>query len=138
MTAKPRLSGAARRKLAREEAAKAFAERGVVMPAFTVGSLNTVRDYRAELNKVYRAARMGQMRPEDATKLAFIVNLGAQLSRVEEELANIEGLRRAVEEVQGQQAISYQPAPEGTQEASGAALVGELLPAHRPDDGDAL
>ncbi len=65
-----------------------------------VGKLESVSDWRRQLGKIYREMRRGELRPEDGTKLAFVANLGAQLSRLEEELKEARALREEIERLQ--------------------------------------
>ena len=120
-----KLSGAARRKIAREKATAEAAAKGsdYIPPMPALGKLETVTDYRRELNVVYRRMRQGQMPPEVATKSAFILNLGAALAKAETELAEyralLEGVERA-EQGQLRQVVA--------EAHVGSAIRGELLP----------
>lgn len=131
---KPRLSGAQRRKIARQNAtAEAERNGGVYVPPLpTLGSLETVVDYRRELNVIYKAMRRGDMPAENATKAVFILNVGAALARAETELREQAQLREAVVALQSQSATALAWAPP---EPAGEALAGELMPVVGAPDG---
>lgn len=54
--------------------------------------LETVRDVRRELARIYREARRGELKPETATKLAFLLDLTARMIERNELEARIEAL----------------------------------------------
>jgi len=141
-TRKPRLSGAARRKLARQAAAR---ENYGVMPrarivsgelsGVVVGQLDTVSDWRREIGRIFREARAGTLATEDASRLTFIAQVGARVSQVEQELEGIRALHEAVVKVhEGGQPVAWAP-PEPASAGVHGPLEGELLPA-TPADGE--
>jgi hypothetical protein len=104
--AKPKMSGAARRKLKRQEAAQARLDvqrrlggaevkplSPELLPPLNVEDLDSVGAYRRELNRVYGQMRIGAMLPETGTKLAFVLCQGAGLARIEQELLEAEAIR---------------------------------------------
>ena len=126
---KPRLSGAQRRKLARQQEIAAAAANGqqVMPPLRRLETLNTVRDYRREINAVYRDLHHDRIRREDATSRVFILNTGAALARAEQELQELIELRRRLDEIQGRQGAL--PYTQGDAfDGSGEHEDGELLP----------
>jgi hypothetical protein len=130
MTAKPKLSGAQRRKLAREKAIADAAITGVYVPPMpSLGALETVVDYRRELNVVYKRLRAGHMPPEVATKSAFILNLGAALARAEQELQELTQLREKVEAIQSSAApaVAFEIPHLAAPEPARGPIDGELL-----------
>ena len=62
--------------------------------------LMSLADYRAELNRMYRAARAGQIRPEDASRFAFVLRTGHEMLRLQEELAQLRALERQLAAIQ--------------------------------------
>jgi hypothetical protein len=92
---KPKLSGAARRKLAKQKLMASLPKpNGDLMPRIKVGRLETVDEWRKEIGKVYRAMRTGTLRSDEGTKLTYVANVGAQLAKIEQELGAIEELRQ--------------------------------------------
>ena len=104
---KPRLSGAARRKLKRQQDAQTRLEvqgrlggaavkplSPELLPPLNVDDLDSVGAYRRELNRVYGQMRIGAMLPETGTKLAFVLCQGAGLARIEAKLLEAEAIRR--------------------------------------------
>lgn len=137
---KPKLSGAARRKLARQKA-QAHVEGAPSRPLSAellapvkVEDLDTVAGYRRELNRVYGMMRAGQMRGEDGTKLAYVLCQGAGLARIEQELREAAAIREALVRLQGdRQLLSHShgtaPAAEDSTviaEQIGGAADGEV------------
>ena len=118
-TRPPKLSGFQRRKLQREQA--------VVSPPddsdlrrVRVGRLETVNEWRREIGKVYREMRFAVIRTEIGTRLVYVAEIGARLSKMQEELESIEALKKQLEQMQGGQPLPYQ----------------ELLPANAESQGD--
>jgi hypothetical protein len=59
-----------------------------------VGALDTARDVRKELGRLYRAGRRGDIAPADASKLGSILGLilrGIELVEIEERIERLEG-----------------------------------------------
>ncbi len=89
---KPKLSGAQRRKAAKQKASTRLGGAPLrplsaeLLAPVRVEDLETVSGYRRELNRVYGQMRAGQMQPELGTKLAYVLNTGASLARIEQEL----------------------------------------------------
>jgi hypothetical protein len=54
--------------------------------------LETVKDVRRELARIYREARRGELKPETATKLAFLLDLTSRMIERSELEARIEAL----------------------------------------------
>lgn len=97
---KPKLSGAQRRKLAKAKAAEQLAK-GVLVPLpRELSTLNTVRDYRREINSVYRDYHHERITRDSATSRVFILNTGAALAKAEMELEELAKLREQVERIQ--------------------------------------
>jgi hypothetical protein len=117
---KPRLSGAQwrKRKRQREEAErKARLGGGNVrllspenLPPVRIEDLNTVSAYRTELNRVYGQMRAGDLLPEVATKMAFVLCQGAGLARIEQELREAALIREQLIKLNGGSAIELLPA----------------------------
>jgi hypothetical protein len=90
---KPKLSGAARRKQARMKAqarmegAPAKPLSAELLPPMRAEDLEGVRDYRHQINWVYARMISGEILPENGTKLAYVLQQGAGLARIEQELA---------------------------------------------------
>ena len=88
--AKPRLSGAQRRKIAKEKAEQALTATGVLVPLpRELSTLNTVRDYRREINATYRDYHNARIARESMTARAFVLNTGAALAKAEMELEEL-------------------------------------------------
>lgn len=135
---KPRLSGAQRRKLARQSAVAAAAVTGVFVPPMpTLGSLDNVVDYRRELNVVYKRMRSGHMHPEDATKAVFILNTGAALARAEQELRELTQLRERVDAIQASHHFGDRPPALTVLETAGDVIEGDPLPILNFEKGSA-
>ncbi len=100
---KPKLSGAQRRKLARERAASTPPAAGVVLlPRVNVGKLESLADLRREVVRLYRAARAGALTSELAARLTYVLNVAASLVRVEVEQRQVDDLRRQLAELRGE------------------------------------
>jgi|GEM_PF-3289707 len=78
---------------------------GVVIPKPKVGRLRTVADWHRQVAKVYRAMRKGFLPKEDGTKLTYVANVGAQLAKYQEEIKELELLRRQLEAARDGQAL---------------------------------
>lgn len=92
-----------------------------------VGALDSVKAWRIEVGRLYRAMRRGEVPAEIGTKLAFVAKVGAQLMQAEEELSKVEQLRVAVEAAEARQ--GFAPAlPYAAPHPAGAAISGELMP----------
>lgn len=99
LMAKPRLSGAQRRKLNAQRIAEAG---GVVMPRLpALGSLESVRSFRAELSTIYAAMRRGAVPTEVGTRLVYVLNVGAALAKAEQELQELTHLREQIARIEG-------------------------------------
>jgi polyhydroxyalkanoate synthesis regulator phasin len=107
--AKKRLTGAQRRKIAKERDAtlpprvvtvETAAERQVVG-----NRLMTVTEWRREISKIYREMRSGKIRSEEGTRFVWVSEVGARLAKMQEELESIEALRRQLEEMQQLQGV---------------------------------
>jgi hypothetical protein len=91
-----KLSGAEFKKRRRERLAAAAAAAGiaptsVVLPV--IGELNSVSDWHRELGDLYRRARIGDIRQEDASRLAWIAKESARIAGTLQELKELESLR---------------------------------------------
>ena len=61
-----------------------------------VGRLDTARDVRRELARLYRACRRGDVMPSDGSKMASILGLiirSIETNEIEERLQRLEGPR---------------------------------------------
>jgi hypothetical protein len=74
---------------------------GIHIPMPKVGRLRTVADWHRQVGKVYRAMRKGFMPKEDGTKLTYVANVGAQLAKYQEEIAELTLLREQLEAGRG-------------------------------------
>ena len=95
---------------------------GVVVPRSRVGRLDTVACWRKEVGRIYRAMRRGDLDPQDATKLAFVAQIGARLTEAEEQLREAARIAAALEQ---------QRSPIARLEAATAdavAVTGDLVP----------
>ncbi len=81
----------------------------VLLPV--IGELNTVEHWHRELADIYRRARIGDMRHEDASRLAWIAKEAARIAGTVEELKELESLRHQLQQLSGgalPQALSTQ------------------------------
>jgi hypothetical protein len=92
MSPKPKLSGAQRRKIAKQ---KALARQGGALakplsaeflPMVKPEDLETVRDYRIGINRTLAQMFSGQISPELGTKMIYGFSQGAGLARIEQGL----------------------------------------------------
>jgi hypothetical protein len=97
-----KLSGSARRKLARQQATE-DPKSGELMKRIRVGQLETVAQWRREIGRVYREMRFHTIRTEEGTRLVYVAEIGARLAKMQEELESIEALRSQLEQLQGMQ-----------------------------------
>jgi hypothetical protein len=100
---KPRLSGAQRRKLAKERASAAGPQpviAGEVLRRIRVGQLDTIDQWRTEISKVYREMRLGKIRSDEGTRLTYVANIAAQLAKIAQELKELEALRQQLAALQ--------------------------------------
>lgn len=140
----PKLSGAARRKLAREAArrenygvlARAQYVRGE-LTGVVVGELDSVGDWRREIGRIFREARAGTLPTEEASRLTFVASLGVRVAQVEQELRQIAALHEAVQRVEEQRHVLASPALPAP-EPAGEPLTGELMPLEAPNGGGQL
>jgi hypothetical protein len=99
--AKKQLSGAAKRKIAREKARAAEAEaraRGDYVPRPGVmGRLETVGDIAREIRRVFHDARMGTLPTDHASKLAFVGTQALKATEVETQIAQQAAVIRALQ-----------------------------------------
>ena len=96
---------------------------GVVVPRSRVGRLDTVQCWRKEVGRIYRAMRRGDLDPQDATKLAFVAQIGARLTEAEEQLREAARIATALEQHRTPAAQIEGPVPD-----AGPATPVELLP----------
>lgn len=96
---KPRLSGSARRKIARAQSVPAPVE-GEMLKRIRVGQLETVDQWRREIGKVYREMRFQTIRTEIGTRLVYVAEIGARLAKMKEELNELEALRTQLAQLQ--------------------------------------
>lgn len=102
-TRKPRLSGAARRKIERQKLAKQQIPtpvEGEMLKRIRVGELETVDQWRKEIGKVYREMRFQTIRTEVGTRLVYVAEIGARLAKMKEELNELEALRAQLAQLQ--------------------------------------
>jgi len=66
-----------------------------------VGRLRTVADWHKQVAKVYRAMRRGYLPKEDATRLTYVANIGAQLAKHVQDTKEIERIREQLEALKG-------------------------------------
>ena len=96
-----KLSGAARRKIAREKQRASEAEaraRGEFVPRPGVmGRLETVGDIARELRRVFHDARMGTLPVEFASRLAFVGTQALKATEVETQIAQQAAVIRALQ-----------------------------------------
>jgi hypothetical protein len=99
---KPRLSGAQRRKIAKERASAATPRPldGEVQRRIRVGQLDTIDQWRVEIAKVYREMRLGKIRSDEGTRLTYVANVAAQLAKIAQELKELEALRQQLAALQ--------------------------------------
>lgn len=74
---------------------------GTVQKGVYVGRLDTVNDWRRQIGKIFREMRSGTLPHEAGTRLTYVAQIGAQLAKVEQELRELETLRRQVERLDG-------------------------------------
>jgi hypothetical protein len=72
---------------------------GDLMPHMRIGRLETVAQWRRQVGKIYRDMRKGRIPKEDGTRLTYVANIGAQLAKYEQELAQVDELARQLEEI---------------------------------------
>ena len=92
------------------------------------GKLETVDEWRRQINSIYRDMRMGRIPPDFGTKLTYVANVGAQLAKIAQELKELTGLRDQLAQLQSGALITHQY-PNGFDTES----AGELLPASNND-----
>ena len=100
---KPKLSGAQRRKQARQSAEPTQVLAGDVLkrePQYVTNRLMTVLEWRRQIGLLYREARAGKLRSDEATRFVYIAEIGARLAKMAEELESIEALRQQLAQVQ--------------------------------------
>lgn len=100
---KPRLSGAQRRKLAKERSSIPTSPpvlAGEVLRRVRVGQLDTIDQWRTEISRVYREMRLGKLRTDEGTKLTYVANVAAQLAKIAQELKELEALRQQLAALQ--------------------------------------
>jgi hypothetical protein len=61
-----------------------------------VGRLDTVTDWRRQVSIIYRETRRGLLHGPDATRLAYIADIGLKVAKYEEELAELRALKEAL------------------------------------------
>jgi hypothetical protein len=66
-----------------------------------IGRLDSVRGWRREVGKIYKAMRCGAIPATEGTKLAFVADIGARLTRVEEQLRKFDDMARQLERLEG-------------------------------------
>jgi hypothetical protein len=79
-----------------------------------IGRLETVAQWRRQIGKIFKAMGHGKCQKDEGTKLTYVANVGAQLAKVEQELAQVENLARQLEEVKaflGSRGMSLQLPP---------------------------
>lgn len=80
-----------------------------------VGRLDSVRGWRREVGKIYRAMRRGEIKTSDATRMAYVCDIGHRLVQVEEKLKQVEQWNKQLQEPQPalpSLEYSYQPEAE--------------------------
>lgn len=113
-------SGWQRRKLRREQqAALAAAGLPVIPPLPDPGVLETVGDYRREINVIYRGMRRGALCAEDAWRATRILDIAAEQAFHEEQCA----LKREELEIARQQVVELRRLQPG------GAPIQDYLPA---------
>ena len=118
--AKPKLSGAQwrKQKRQRDEAERKARLGGSTvkllspenLPPVKLEDLNTVTAYRTELNRVYGQMRCGELLPETATKMAYVLCQGASLARIEQELREAAQIREQLIRLNGDRTLELLPA----------------------------
>jgi polyhydroxyalkanoate synthesis regulator phasin len=105
-----------------------------------VGRLEHLADWRRQIAKVYRAVRKGDMPSSEGTRLVFILQAGAQITREEsrerheaEQRAQIERLQEQLAELQGKRSRAALPAPTPSTPAL-PAWAQEPAPAAQPKE----
>ena len=66
-------------------------------PVPDVGKLETVSDWKAEVANLYRAMRRKQIEVRDATAMAYVATVGANLAKIEEEIRQRDEIAAALE-----------------------------------------
>ena len=69
-----------------------------------------VTAYRTELNRVYGQMRCGELLPEVATKMAYVLCQGASLARIEQELREAALIREQLVKLNGAGTLELLPA----------------------------
>jgi hypothetical protein len=139
VTRKPKLSGAQRRKLAKQRAADRLQLlggdrplRAELLPPVRIEDLESVRSYRHEMNRLYALMRGGDLLTENGTRLTYVLREAANLARIEEELRLAAAIRDQLMELNaGARALELLPPSPQTPAADTAPispLVVEGLP----------
>ena len=67
-------------------------------PVPDVGRLDTVADWKAEVATLYRGMRRQQIDVRDATAMAYVATVGANLAKVEEEIRQRDAIEASLRE----------------------------------------
>lgn len=116
---KPRLSGAARRKLARQAkvaAAKPKPLVGELLPVDLTGAPNTYDEWRLEGRTVYWEMRKRKLDLDSGKALTWAADMNARMAKMAEELHELRQINQRLQQLQspaGQ--VDYLPASDSQQ-----------------------
>jgi hypothetical protein len=112
-------------------------EEGLVQPARWSYQANNMRldsldDYRLEMNRLYRLARGNQLRLQDLTRLIYALRQASDLAREQQELTELRALNEQLQQLRPN--TPYLTGNTMTSLEVGSATEGELLPPAKEDE----
>jgi hypothetical protein len=131
---KPKLSGAQRRKQAKQRAAERLQRlggdrplRAELLPPVRIEDLEDVRSYRHEMNRLYALMRSGDLATEHGTRMVYVLREAANLSRIEQELQLAGAIRAELLKLNGAASIELLPASHEMQPADPATPMSPIV-----------